>query len=601
MKRTNQSYWAAIVSLLVVLALFVSACGAPSSAPAIEETTEESAESDAETEETAEEDADEEVAIVDESQIARAEDIAGIVFVTDEDVTTQRDLSKFGGERHAAATSDAVSFHPYTTTDTASSGYYGLIYDGSLLRLDENTLQYIPHMAESYSISEDDLTFTFTLRDNLMWSDGTPMTAYDWKWTYDQITKEENGWPYLGQYQFVTTYEALDKRTLQMTIDEVYAPALGQISGVVTPLPRHIWEDLPWDDPEANPEINAPSVSSSAYKLKEWKRDQYVFFEANPDWWYKGTPLIETRVTEIVPDQDIVFEMFKSGETDIHGLRPENLDEAKELDNITVYDYWPAAASWSYIGLNTRAGYVTGDLNVRRGINYAIDKQLLTDEIMLGQAKRLCGPYPNTSWVFTEVECYNYDVDKAIAEFEAAGYTYDGETMLTADGKPLKMKLIYGPNTSTIRELIAVTTQDYLRQIGIEVEIQALEWASFLEATDAEEPDWDMFIGGWRATIEPHIMYTIWSEKSIPNLNSVAYINKDVERIFEEGGATYDLEIRKEKYAAAQKQIVDDAPYVFLFYSKTNFGVNDRIRGVDPKPIGLSWNSEDWWLEDPGE
>lgn len=601
MKQTRKSSWVAILSLLLVLALFVSACGAPSSAPAIEETTEESAETDEGTEETAEEDADEEVAIVDESQIARAEDAAGTVVVSDEDVTAQRDLSKFGGERHAAATSDAVSFHPYTTTDTASSGYYGLIYDGALLRLDENTLQYIPHMAESYSISEDGLTFTFTLRDNLMWSDGTPMTAHDWKWTYDQITNEENGWPYLGQYQFVTSYEALDERTLQMTIDEVYAPALGQISGVVTPLPRHIWEDLPWDDPEANPEINAPSVSSSAYKLKEWKRDQYVIFEANPDWWYKGTPLIESRVTEIVPDQDIVFEMFKSGETDIHGLRPENLDEAKELDNITVYDYWPAAASWSYIGLNTREGFATGDLHVRRGISYAIDKQLLTDEIMLGQAKRLCGPYPDTSWVFTEVECYTYDVDKAITEFEEAGYTYDGETMLTSDGEPLTLKLIYGPNTSSIRELIAVTTQDYLSQIGIEVEIQALEWASFLEATDAEEPDWDMFIGGWRATIEPHIMYTIWSEASIPNLNSVAYINKDVEQIFEEGGSTYDLEIRKEKYAAAQRQIVDDAPYVFLFYSKTNVGVNDRVNGVDPRPIGLAWNSSDWWLEDPGE
>ena len=590
-------------ALLLVLSLFLAACPAASPAPAPEESTTD-AEAGASVDATAvpEEETDEEVAIVDSSEAARSGDFSGISVTSDEDVSTPRDMSLFGGELRDASSADAVSFHPYTTTDSASSGYWHLVYDGALLRLDEETLQYIPHMAESYTISEDGLTFTFHLRQNMQWSDGTPMTAMDWKWTWDQINNPDNGWPRANQYSFITSYEALDDYTIQISIDEVYAPALGQVASVVTPLPRHIWEGLPWDDPEENPEINAPSVGSGAYLLEEWKRDQFSVFVANPNWWYKGSPLIEKQITEIVPDQDIIFEKFKSGETDMHGIRPENLDEINELDNVTVYSYWPAAARWSYIGLNTREGYPTGDVHVRRGINYAIDKQLMTDEIMLGQARRLCGPYPNTSWVYNDaINCYEYDVDAAIAEFEEAGYTYDGETMMTPDGEPLTLRLLYGPNTSTIRELIAVTTQDFLSQIGIEVEIQALEWASFLEATDAEEPEWDMFIGGWRATIEPQIMFTIWAEDSIPSLNSVAYINKEVEQLFEEGGATYDLEVRKEKYDAVQEKIVDDAPYVFLFYSKSNVGVNNRVQGVDPKPIGLTWNSEDWWLQDSGE
>jgi peptide/nickel transport system substrate-binding protein len=146
--------------------------------------------------------------------------------------------------------------------------------------------------------------------------------------------------------------------------------------------------------------------------------------------------------------------------------------------------------------------------------------------------------------------------------------------------------------------LIAVTVQDYLKDIGIEVEVQALEWASFLEALHTEKPEWDMFVGGWASTIDPHIMYTIWAEENIPDLNSVAYVNKDIEKLFKEAGATYDTEFRKQKYGEVQKIIADDAPYVFLFYQKAWSGQNNRIKGIEPTLLGIGWNSDDWYIEE---
>ncbi len=231
-----------------------------------------------------------------------------------------------------------------------------MVYSGSLLRLDENTLEYIPNMAESYTISEDGLTFTFNLRQEMIWSDGEPITANDFKWTYDQATNPDNGYPYPSQLEFITGYEALDDYTLEIKIDEIYAPALGQMSGLITPLPMHIWQDLSWDDPETNPEINSPSVVSGPYKLTEWKRDQFATFEANENYWYKGAPNITSQVIEIVPDNEIGYQKMKSGESDTAYIAPENLEEARNLDNITVYEWWPAAAVWSYIGLNMREG-----------------------------------------------------------------------------------------------------------------------------------------------------------------------------------------------------------------------------------------------------
>ncbi len=604
MKVVSPKY--VLLFLLVAALAVVAGCGAPPQepAPAVEApVAAEPAEAEPVAAEPEEEAAAEPVVEAEveptpeQSGGAVARDFKGMTVENDElDVSAPR--TNRGGEYRDVSTSDAVSFHPYQTTDTGSSAYQAMVYSGSLINLDEKTLEWEPYGAESYTISDDGLTFTFKLRENMKWSDGTPITANDYKWTYDQVMNPENEFPYLAQFDFVTSYEALDDYTLEIKIDEPYAPALGQID-FITPLPRHVWENLDWNDPEKNPEINSPSVVSGPYKLAEWKRDQYAIFEANENYWYHGAPNIDRYVIEIVPDVDVAYQKMKTSESDTAPITPENLEEARQLDNVTVYEWWPAAARWSYIGLNMREGFPTHDINVRHGISYAIDKELLTDEVMLGQAKRLCSVYPETSWVYNpDVPCYPYDQDQAIAAFEQAGYTFQDGQMLDENGQQLTLKLIYGPNTSQTLELIAVTVQDYMSQVGIQVEIQAMEWASFLEATDAAEPDWDMFLGAWRATVEPHAMHSIWIEESIPELNAVGYVNKDVEQLFEEAGKTYDTEVRKQKYQEVQQIIAEESPYVFLFYQKAWSGQNNRIKGIEVTPLGIGWNQEDWYIEE---
>jgi peptide/nickel transport system substrate-binding protein len=298
-----------------------------------------------------------------------------------------------------------------------------------------------------------------------------------------------------------------------------------------------------------------------------------------------------------VPDDDIAFEKMKSGESDTANISPEKLEEAKKIDLVNVYEWWSPAASWSYVAYNMREGIPTHDIRVRHAINYAVDKDLLTEEVMVGQGKRMCSVYPDTLWVYTpDVPCYDYNPEKAIELMTEAGYTFKDGKMLDKKGEQLKLKFIYGPNTSKVRELIALTVQDYLAEIGIEVEIQALEWASFLEAKSAEKPDWDMLTATWGGVLEPHIMFSLWTEDAIPDLNPAAYINKKLEATFEEAGGTYDTAIRKAKYQEAQKILAEDSPYMFLFYSKTRSAQNKRIQGIEPKIVGIDWNSNDWYI-----
>jgi peptide/nickel transport system substrate-binding protein len=93
-------------------------------------------------------------------------------------------------------------------------------------------------------------------------------------------------------------------------------------------------------------------------------------------------------------------------------------------------------------------------------------------------------------------------------------------------------------------------------------------------------------------------MYTIWAEENIPELNSVAYVNKEVEAIFQEAGKTYDVDFRKERYQEAQKMITEESPYVFLFYQKAWSGQNNRVQGIEPTALGIGWNQEDWYIEE---
>jgi peptide/nickel transport system substrate-binding protein len=281
-------------------------------------------------------------------------------------------------------------------------------------------------------------------------------------------------------------------------------------------------------------------------------------------------------------------------------MTPEQLEEARTFDNVTVYEWWPAQTAWTYIGLNMREGFITSDINIRRGLAYAIDKELLTEEVWLGMAQRLCGIYAPTSWAHNpDVPCYEYDPDQALEEFAKSGYTLVNDQLVNEEGEQLVLKFLYGPNTSPTAELIAVTVQDYLKDVGIKMEIEALEWASFLEATSAAEPTWDMFLGGWRSGIEPHSAATIWAEENIPDLNMVSYINPEMTEYFEQAGATYDRELRKEAYGKVQEIIAEDLPYITISYRKRAGAINNRIQGIEPTVLGIGWNQEDWFITEP--
>ena len=507
--------------------------------------------------------------------------------------TAPATIPKGGTLTQTIIATDAKSFHPYQTTDTGSAGYQGYIYGGgSLTDIDPNTLDLKSFAAEKWTLSEDKKTVTFTLRDGLKWSDGTPMTTADYVWTYQQASKPENKYPYLENITKIAAYEAKDPKTLAVTLKEVTS-LIVENADTITPLPKHIWEKLDWGDPTKNPEISAPTVGNGIWKLKEWKRDDHATFIANELYW-EGRPYIDTMIVRVFGTIALAYQALKSGEVDYSSFQQSDYKEAKTLGNINVYDWYSARGSWGYVGYNLRRPALKDPL-VRKAIAYASDRKGIIDSVLYSLGRPTYSNLPQSSWAYNEnVEHYDFDPKKAADLFKQAGYTLTNKK-LTKDGQTLSMKLLF-PTSSKVREGIATVLQQQLGDLGIAVDVQGLEFQTYLNAIMKEPFDWDLQLGAWSSTINPYFGYQLWSESSIPQLNSGGYINKQIEDLYAQAYKEFDRDKQKAIYSQIQKILTDDEPYAFLYESQGYAGVNKRVGGITPTKRGIEYNLDKWYL-----
>lgn len=504
-----------------------------------------------------------------------------------------------GGDLREVATSDAKSFHIYQTTDTTSSSYQANVYASSLWTFDPKTLQPIPNMAESWTVSDDAKTYTFKLRPDLEWSDGTPLTAHDFAWTYEQVIKPENQYPYIENLKEIVSYRAVDDRTLEIVLSEGTCVGLST-ADAITPLPKHIWSTLDWSDPTQNPEIQNPSVGSGPYLLQEWRRDDHATFARNDDY-FRGAPNFHTDTVRIVPNPSIQFQMLKSGEIDYAPVTAADYAEAKNVPILQEYNWDPAVSSWHFVGFNLRRPHLQ-DVEVRHALSFATPRDAISQRVFNGLAKPTYSNYPPTSWVYNpNVPRYDYSIDAAKETLQKAGYTLDASgKLLDKNGQPFpRLKILFNTGNRQ-REQIATIAQEEFRKLGIDSEVTGMEFQAYLEYLEKEPYDYDLYVLGWRSTFEPYFSYQIWSEQNIPSLNSGAYVNKEVERLYEQSNRPpCDSGSRKQVFGQIQEIISTDSPYIFLVYSTGYAFLNKRVVPNEPSPLGISYYPERWFMRAP--
>jgi peptide/nickel transport system substrate-binding protein len=498
---------------------------------------------------------------------------------------------------------DVDSLNPFIGILAETYEVWGLMYD-YLVGQSAKDFSPEPALAESWEVSDDELTWTYKIRQGVKWSDGQPLTARDAAYTFNRIMKgtfeQTNYGSYVGNIEKVT---APDDTTLVMTTKE---PSPTMLRLTVPILPEHIWKDI--DEKEVTTFDNEKNaVGSGSFKLEERSTGQFVRLSANKSYW-GGAPKIDEVVFRVFNNADAQLQALKKGEIDFaDGLDPAPFNSLKNTPGITALaaDY----SGFNELAFNTGAALDTGepigdghpalkDKRLRQAIAHAVDKQALVDRVLGGYGTAATGVIPalyqNLTYQPADGEAFNFDLAEANRLLDEAGYKdSDGDKVreMPNGGRPLNFRLFARQESNTSQQSVQFM-QGWLRDIGIGTEVKVVEENRLTEIIGQGE--FDMFEWGWVVEPDPDYQLSTFtcgsrSYKSggdiTANLSDSFYCNPAYDKLYEQQKVTIDPAKRAEIVKQMQKMLYDDAPYVVTFYyDELQAYRSDRFTGFVPQP-----------------
>ena len=495
---------------------------------------------------------------------------------------------------------DAMTGEPssliYMVAGESASGTITANIFNKLLKYDKN-LDLEGELAESWKVSEDQKTITFKLKPNLKWADGKPLTSADVLFTWQLVTNDKTQSPYASDYQLVKKAETPDAQTFSVTYDQAYAPAVDSWSGLQI-LPKHLLEGK---NLHTTAFARHP-VGSHYYKLDSWVTGENLKLSRNANA-VLGQANINHLVTRIIPDSSAQFLELMADNIDSMGLDPikfSRIIPARPELQQKLALYKELGNSYTYLGFNLKHKPFD-DKRVRQAINYAIDKQEIIDGVLLGLGEPVASPYkPGTRWSNPHLKPYPYDKAKAIALLKEAGFAdTNGDGILERDGKAFSFEIITNQNKE--REKTAVLVQRRLKDVGIDVKIRSIEWASFISRF-IKTGDFDAVLLGWGLGLDPD-QYNIWhsSQQKPGQFNFIGYNNPTVDHLLEAGRLELNPDKRMKIYHEFSKTLLEDSPIVYLSAGYGLMAINKRVYGIDnpSPPAGVGYNSEKWYIPAP--
>lgn len=489
------------------------------------------------------------------------------------------------------------NFNPMQVSTGTQTQICDLVF-GRLLKVDTD-LNLIPDLAESFEISDDATQFTFTLRGDAVWHDGEPVTVDDVIFTYKlgmQPAAAARQWGKLSQIvgaqEFnegtsdeVAGLERVDDQTVRITLA---TPNVAWLFGTAASnslmwiLPEHILADADPAELEQHPFMLAPDVGSGPYRFVEYVPDQYVQFEANPDF-YLGAPNIGQVFLQLaVPTTQLA--QLESGQLHLMPRMSPRDGDRLQGDPALRIEAAPGVGVFQIAINNERFP----DKRVRQAMMYAVDRQALLDVVELGQGRLVDSTVIGPEWAtYDDLNSYAYGPDRArelLAEAE-----WDSSQTIS---------LTWSQGFQAI-ELAAPVFQQQLAEVGITIELAPLESSAYLQAV-VTEPDFDMaWFGGGSYGMDPDVSsaYYLCAAFTPGGGNTTHYCNPELDELLVAGRGTPDLDERAEIYHQVALILNEDVPTIFLWSNNLIWGMNATLEGVRPGPNQyIWWNIQEWSL-----
>jgi peptide/nickel transport system substrate-binding protein len=532
---------------------------------------------------------------------------------------------------------DPTALDPLLSNDTVSSEIQEFLFP-DFVGVDPATAQFAENQpgafVTTWEVSEDGLTYTFHLREDLFWTDGEQINADDVMFVWDAINSGEIDSPLSFYLDQVDNVEKVDDFTVRVTFAEADCDALNN-SAFLEPYPSHIAPDdlstLP--DQPFNQHLEP---SAGVYTFGELRPADAITLLANPDYVDAELGYINNDgyVALNVPDLTAEVERFLAGELLViegpQEARRADIYAAEERGEVSVYSY-PGDA-WDYLafnladptnpqdgrdadgnpidqGMHPIFGNTETGKEVRRALNLALDIEDIIDRATFGEGTRMASYIVPASWAYDPtLEPVPYNLEEAAAMLDAAGWPNSDpndpasvrvcqECGTTTDGTEFRFQLITNEENARRTSIITIAQENWAK-IGVMAEIQTLEFFSMLDILDAQT--FDAYVLGWQNGYpdRPDVTQILTPAGDVVGgcSNCGSYDSARLNELNEQARLLpgCNVEERKALYNEAQRVVQEDTPYIFLFVRNGFYAARNNVEGFDPFPAQLWWNVDTW-------
>ena len=541
------------------------------------------------------------------------------------------DIGGSGGSLTYATVSEPLTLNLAIANDASSSGVLGYLFEG-LTETSWLNDQVEPALAESWEHSDDGLTWTFYLREDVQWHDGQPFTAHDVDFTFNRIiynddiassdrptfhfrVQDANGiWQ-----ESPMTVGAVDDYTVECVLPVSFAPFLRSMG---TPIyPKHILEERVDDDTfEATWDIEtdpAEIIGTGPFTIESYVPDERVVFQRNPSYWMKDEdgntlPYLDRIVQVIVPELEDELEKFKSGESDTHGVLGEELAQLEPLQenlNFTIHKRGPAFGT-TFLGFNmnpsqnpdTGLDYVAPEklrwfqnIQFRRAVAHVIDKDTIIRDVQFGVG------YPQWSSVSPaagdfhnpNVRRYEYDLAKANSILDDLGWIDTNGDGVREDeaGNPIAFTMVTNSGNS-VRQMVGEIVLQGMDAVGLDVDYQIIEFGDLVTQLTSTY-DWEAMIIGFTGGPDPYSGIGFWHTTEDLHLwypNQPRPATKweaHIDELYVTASQELNHEKRVELYHQAQEIAAENVPVIYTTLSERLSAIRNVFGNTTPTLYGF--------------
>lgn len=538
----------------------------------------------------------------------------------------------YGGQVVLSILSDPKSFNPVTSKDAVTSAIISHVFEG-LTTLNVHTLQPEPHLAKSWDVSADGLTWDFHLRRDVYWSDGVPFSADDVVFTYNDLYYN----PEIPNSAADTLLiegrpievQKIDDYTVRFILPLKFAPFLLTVAYDI--LPKHLLESIVregrFNSAWGIDSLPGDIVGTGPFLLSSYQPGQRIVLKRNPDYWKKGPsdeslPYLDRLVYLIVQNSDVELLKFLDGEIDAISVKGNDfplLKPREAKDHFSIYTVGEdIASSFLFFNQNLGRDEVSGkpfvdpvklkwfsDVRFRKAVAHAIDRERMIEINMSGLGYIQHSPITPGKGFYHNPDVVKYDYDPQVARellLQAGFSDQNGDGWLQdSEGHSVEFMMYISAGSEGTGTLAGIIKAD-LEAIGIKVNLKFLEFNTLVRKIDATF-DWDAIVLGLTGGgPDPNFSKNVWISNGQLHMwyprqpEPATAWEKRVDEIFNDGVQELDIHKRKELYDEFQYIISDQLPLIYLVTNAKMYAVRNRFGNLDPVLYGAMHNLEEIYV-----